>query len=294
MPAHIYLETGLYAKAVAASERAWEMRTAWNAGPHPYELEYGPHDAGLGYAASMMLGDLQLAQRWATRLEGLSGSSMQLVTLARFGQWPQIAASAQPDSHKPFALGMAYAHLQNLSGAEQQLTELRKLSPYSDLIGLLEAAIAERHGDINAAAGSLQRAIAIQKRDFTSEYIPLFPAGEALGALYIRAGRYSDARAALQETLARLPGDPRALYALALACTHLGDGPLARFPQSARQPSQQFAQRFRAECQPAANASTSTASAEANAPNTLRVRVELFAAITGLGVHPGIHTRLTF
>jgi Tfp pilus assembly protein PilF len=165
-------------------------------------LEYGPHDAGLGYAAAMMLGDLQLAQRWATRLEDLSGSSMQLATLARFGRWQQIVASARPDSHKPFALGMAYAHLQNLSGAEQQLADLRTLSPYSDLIGLLEAAIAERRGDINAAAASLQRALAIQKRDYTSEYIPLFPAGEALGTLHPRRTLFRRARRAGRNSLA--------------------------------------------------------------------------------------------
>src|SRR5260370_5283760 len=122
---------------------------------------------------------------------------------------------------------MAYAHLKNLSAAEQQLTALRGIRPQSDLISLLEAAISERRGNINAAAASLQRAITIQKRDYTSEYIPLFPAGEALGALYIRAGRYADARGTLQETLGHLPGDPRALYALALPCNHLGDSPCA-------------------------------------------------------------------
>ncbi|HET9392660.1 MAG TPA: tetratricopeptide repeat protein [Candidatus Rubrimentiphilum sp.] len=228
MPAHAYTETGLYAKAVAASDRAWRLRVAWNAGPRPYELEYGPHDTEVGYAAAMMLGDLQLAQQWATRVEDQTLSSLRPLTLARFGKWAEIVASvSQPNSRQPFALGMAYAHEQDLNSADQQLAELRGSVPDSDLVPILQSAIEERRGNITAAVASLQRAIAIQKRDDTSEYLPLFPAGPALGALYVRAGRYSDARAALQESLTRLPGDPRAFYLLALACTHLGDGPCA-------------------------------------------------------------------
>jgi len=228
MSAHTYLEPGRYAKALAASERAWAMRAAWNAGPRPYELEYGAHDASVGYAAAMMLGDPHVAQQWATRLADQTQNPMPLTTLVRFGKWSQIvASSAQPDSHKLFALGMAYAHLGDLDASDQQLAELRRSSPDSDLIALLEAAIAERRGDIKASAASLQRAIVMQTRDYASEYTPLFPAGPALGALYFRAGRYSEARDALQEALAHAPGDPRALYVLALACNRIGDGPCA-------------------------------------------------------------------
>jgi len=228
MPAHTYSETGRYAKAVAASERAWALRTAWNAGARPYELQYGTHDAGVGYAAAMMLGDLSLAQTWAARFSDQSESSTQLTTLARFGKWSQIAAlPAQPDSHKAFALGLAYAHLGYLNAANQQLNDLRGARPDSDYLYILQAVVDERRGDIGSAASSLRRAIAIQERDYTAEYIPLFPAGEALGALYNRAGRYSDARAALQDSLARYPGDPRALYALAFACGKIADAPCA-------------------------------------------------------------------
>ena len=78
-------------------------------------------------------------------------------------------------------------------------------------------------GDTNRAAASLQRAIDLQKLNYVAEYIPLFPAGEMLGELYIRAGRYPEARQALDASLQLYPGDPRALAALTLACSHLSD-----------------------------------------------------------------------
>lgn len=44
---------------------------------------------------------------------------------------------------------------------------------------------------------------------------------------YVHAGRYFEARNALQDALGRYPGDPRALYALVVACGDIGDGPCA-------------------------------------------------------------------
>lgn len=226
MPAHTYTEAGQYAKAVAASERAWNLRQVWNAAAPPYELQYNAHDAAVGYAAAMMLGNQSVAQTWEGRVAAQMQTAFHLTTLARFAQWTQIVSqSGQPDSHRAFALGLAYAHLGNLNAAEQQLTELRRDALETEYGDILDAAIQERRGNVNGAAASLQRAIVIQKRDYTAEYIPLFPAGEMLGALYVRAGRYSEARSALQQSLGRYPGDPRALYALVATCERLGDAP---------------------------------------------------------------------
>ncbi len=228
MPAHTYTEAGQYAKAVAASERAWNLRQAWIAAAPPYELQYGPHDASVGYAAAMMLGDQSIAQTWETRVAAQMQTAFHLTTLARFAQWTQVITQAgQPDSHRAFTLGLAYAHLGNLSAAEEQLTALRRDALETEYGDMLDAAIQERRGNVNGAVASLQRAIVIQKRDYTAEYIPLFPAGEMLGALYLRAGRYFEARSALQQSLGRYPGDPRALYALVVACGRIGDGPCA-------------------------------------------------------------------
>jgi hypothetical protein len=225
MPAHAYTQNGQYANAVDASERAWQLREAWNATSPPYELDYAAHDAAVGYAAAMMLGDERRAQSWQARVEQETQTSLGLTTLARFSRWSEIVAKAnQSDAHKPFALGLAYANTGDVAGAAQQLAILRRDAPFSEFPEMLNAAILERNGDVNGAAVALQRAISVQRQEYVAEYIPLFPAGEMLGALYIRAGRYTDARSALEATLERYPADPRALSALALACSRMNGG----------------------------------------------------------------------
>ncbi len=218
MPAHAYIESGDYAKALAASDRAWRMAST----------KYAPHDAYVGWNAAMMLGDETLAQQWAQRFGAAGGVPVRLTTLARFGRWNAIAAAvSQPDLYRPFAAGMAYAHLGDLSRAKQALQQLNA-GASADLRDLLQAQIDERSGHEEAAAASLNAAIAFQKAADTAESLPLFPAGEALGALYLRAGRLADARSAFARTLADYPNDPRALYGLALTLQRLGDAASAQ------------------------------------------------------------------
>jgi len=236
MPAHNYMETGAYAKALAASETAWRLRESWQATKPPYELEYAAHDALVGYSAAMMLGDESAAQRWGTRVTEQTGRSFALLTLARFAHWDRIIAQAQPqaqaqpaipETRKNFALGLAYARTGNIAAAKTQLESLRNDNSASEYASLLDGAIDEERGDFADAAASYQRAIASQKDTYASEYVPLFPAGEMLGAMYVRAKRYADARDAYEQTLARYPDDPRALAGLALVRANL---PAARPP----------------------------------------------------------------
>ncbi len=230
MPAHAYTENGKYALAMAASERAWQLRQAWNAQTEkPYELEYAAHDAAVGYAAAMMLDDENAANRWESRFAQETQAPLPLTTLARFEHWTQIIAQAQQsDAHRAFALGLAYAHTGNLAASQQQLETLRRDAPFTDFAEILNAAVEESRGDTNRAAAKLQRAVDLQKLTYVAEYIPLFPAGELLGELYIRAGRYREAHQALDASLQRYPGDPRALAALAIACSHLSDAECKR------------------------------------------------------------------
>lgn len=229
MPAHTYTEVGSYSKAVAASERAWQLRQVWNNNAPPYPLEYAIHDAEVGYAAAMMLGDQVIAQRWSDRVGASMGTPPELTTLARFGKWSQIVAlSRQDDLRKSFALGLAYAHLGDLKEADVQLNEARKNLNESDLANILQAAIEERRGNSDAAIAALRRAADFQKMLYADEELPLFPAEAALGALYDRAGRYAEARDALNAALLLHPGDPRALYTLFDVCSHTGDGPCSQ------------------------------------------------------------------
>jgi tetratricopeptide (TPR) repeat protein len=92
----------------------------------------------------------------------------------------------------------------------------------TDYRWLLESAIDEHDGKLADAVTALNHALAYQQREYGAETLPLFPAGESLGALFYRHGRYADARDAFTATLERYPNDPRALYGLSLSQKQLG------------------------------------------------------------------------
>jgi hypothetical protein len=217
MPAHTYLEIGQYAKALRASEYAWHLRMQ-SAQP----LRYAAHDAYTGWSASMMLGDLAVAQTWATRT-GLQYSGSDLwATWARFGQWQRIALSnAQNEFYAPLSRGWTDIHFGVFNDARAMLALYGNAD--TDYRWLLQSSIDEHRGSVPDAAADLQHAITYQQSQDQAEQLPLFPAGEYLGYLYYRHRQYAQARDAFQDTLLRYPNDPRALYGLALAQRALGE-----------------------------------------------------------------------
>lgn len=212
MPAHTYIEVGDYAKAVSVSENAWQLRPD----------RYAAHDAYTGWSAAMMLGDLTLAERWARRVGRAYNGSDLWATWTRFGEWQRIAgSSSQNEFYAPLARGLTSLHLGAPGDARKMLSLYGNLD--TDYRWLLEAAVDDRAGNIDGAISALNRAIAYQEREYGAETLPLFPAGESLGALYYRHARYDSARDAFAATLTRYPNDPRALYGLALAQGRLGE-----------------------------------------------------------------------
>lgn len=222
MPAHTYTEVGDYAKALTASEKAWRLREQWNAQPNPpFPLRYGPHDAYTGWTNALMLGNLQVAETWAARVGREYEGSDMWATWARFGQWQRIASSsATNEFYAPLARGLTDLHLGAVDDARKMLALYGNID--ADYRWLLAAAIDEHDGRIEPAVDALNRAIAYQRREDGAEQLPVFPAGEALGALYYRQKAYAKAQDAFMATLARYPNDPRALYGLALAQRALG------------------------------------------------------------------------
>jgi hypothetical protein len=223
MPAHTYMETGEYAKALAASEEAWRLREAWNAqADPPFKLRYGPHDAYTGWTAALTIGDLPAAQAWAARVGREYEGSDLWATWARFGLWQRIAASsAQSEFYAPLTRGLADLHLGAIDDARKMLALYGNID--ADYRWLLAAAMDEHAGHIDAAVQDLLHADAYQQREDGAEQFPVFPAGESLGALYYRHGQYQNAAAAFTATMARYPNDPRALYGLAMAQHALGE-----------------------------------------------------------------------
>jgi tetratricopeptide (TPR) repeat protein len=216
MPAHTYLETGAYAKALRASEYAWTLLEQPAA-----QHKYAAHDAYTGWSAAMMLGDLHVAETWAARTGREYNGSDLWATWARFGQWSRIANSgAQGQFYAPLARGWTDVHFGVIADARSMLALYANAD--TDYRWLLKSAIDEHDGKITDAVNALNRAIAYQQREDEAETLPLFPANEYLGALYYRQKRYTEARDAFTAALTRYPNDPRALYGLALAQRALG------------------------------------------------------------------------
>lgn len=223
MPAHTYTEVGDYAKALAASEVAWRLREQWNSqNDPPFTLRYGMHDAYTGWTDALMVGNLRAAETWAGRVGHEYGGSDMWATWARFGQWQRIASSATAanEFYAPLARGLTDLHLGATDDARKMLALYGNID--ADYRWLLSAAIDEHGSRIPQAVDALNRAIAYQQREDGAEQLPVFPAGEALGALYYRQKDYAKAQDAFNSTLARYPNDPRALYGLALAQRALG------------------------------------------------------------------------
>ena len=222
MPAHTYTEAGEYAKALAASEAAWRLREAWNAQPdRPFQLKYGAHDAYTGWTNALMLGNRQAAETWAARVGHEYEGSDLWATWARFGEWQRIAlSSASNEFYAPLTRGLADLHLGALDDARKMLALYGNVD--ADYRWLLKAAIDEHDGRVGEAADAYNRAIAYQAREDGAEQLPIFPAGESLGAMYYRQKMYAKAVDAFTAALARYPNDPRALYGLALAQKALG------------------------------------------------------------------------
>lgn len=91
------------------------------------------------------------------------------------------------------------------------------------------------------AAGKVDQAIATLRKAAQSltdagENIPPFPADVRIGAVYYRAGRYTQARDAFLAVLRSRPRDPRALFGAAETYDRLGD------PSQATRYRKQFAQ----------------------------------------------------
>jgi tetratricopeptide (TPR) repeat protein len=215
MPAHTYIEIGAYAKALQVSEATWQLRNDWNG------QRYAQHDAYTGWSAAMMLGDVHAAENWAIRAGLAYGGSDLWVTWARFDRWDQIAnSSPNGQFFAPFARGLTDVHYGVMDDAHRMLGLYGNQD--ADFRWMLEAAIDDREGRTQSAIDALDRALAYQAQEDTAETLPLFPAGEMLGALYYRHGRYADAENAFNATLRQYPDDPRALYGLGITEERLG------------------------------------------------------------------------
>ncbi|HWG37970.1 MAG TPA: tetratricopeptide repeat protein [Terriglobales bacterium] len=199
----------------------------------------------------------------SARGEHASDSVAFLAVLVRFARWQDILATPQPDDaalsifpgrsgprsdHRDadsnyayywhFARASALAAAGNVSGALEQTQHLRApgrsypptLAPRlpspatSDLAALLAAARVNiaRHRWAEAIA-ELRNAVSIGDSLPAADPPPWYPVRETLGATLLLAGRSAEAAQVFRDALARIPGDPRALYGLWQSLLATGD-----------------------------------------------------------------------
>jgi len=225
MPAHYWIETGSYDKAVASSERAYQLLLALERrkqralGDEPYAI----HDIGVGYAAALMLGSYARAIEWANRLDPLMPGRYDALTALRFARYADAASASNVQLFGPQVRGMALLHLGHLAEAQAIAADLLKAGePRGDLALLFFARLAEAEGNDREARTRFDAALQRQRADYYAENIPFVPAGEALGGYLLRRGAFAEAAAAFTACLTSYPNDPRALFGLSKALTAQG------------------------------------------------------------------------
>ncbi|HZY98816.1 MAG TPA: hypothetical protein VFE36_04525 [Candidatus Baltobacteraceae bacterium] len=222
MPAHFWIETGAYAKALASSERAYQMLLQLDANQHSdlSQQRYASHDISVGYSAAMMLGNYATALRWANRMDGLFDGKFDALTALRFGRYSDAAAAGSNELFAPWVAGLAAIHLNRLTEAKTAAATIRGQygTPTRGYIPqLFLARLAEAEGSERDARSWLEQAQQNQRADFYAETIPFVPADEALGGYLLRTQHYAQAASAFQTCLAAYPNDPRALFGLSQA-----------------------------------------------------------------------------
>jgi tetratricopeptide (TPR) repeat protein len=220
MPAHYWIETGDYSKALASSQRALDLIETLQTMPDQTvdREHYVKHDAYVGYSAAMMLGNYATAQMWAKRMDAAFGNSYDGVTALRFNRFDQAFDLASGSTPTDLAVrGYAAVALNRLDAARSAAAELNKATVKGYIGDLFLARLAEHDERFDEASRWIDTAIAEQHASLGGELIPLIPALEAPGGLALRRGRYAEAADDFRACLAAFPNDPRALFGLATA-----------------------------------------------------------------------------
>lgn len=228
MPAHYWIETGNYARAIDSSDRAWLLMSQLTTQEpdSKHAEQYAKHDVSVGYSAAMMLGNYATAQRWSQRMSAAFGTSFDAITALRFGKYAAAyEASPAAEFGGVSVRGLAALRLNKIAQAQASAKELRATENASRgyLPQIFRAELAATEGRVNEAQPWIDKARANERADFSGESIPLFPADEALGDILLRLGDNAGAKVAFRAALAAYPNDPRALFGLAQALNAAGD-----------------------------------------------------------------------
>jgi len=215
MPAHIFLQLGLWNEAAAADASAFEASRdnihalSW--------LQYERLQQGRFEDARAAITTLEPMVKATGSLELLSDlSTMRARFVVESQRWSELARADQfGNVNELFALGMSAARAGEVPRAERA-HQLLAQKQHDEREGDLRPAIAvmerELAAIIAAASGRRDEALALARAASDAETklpaplglpIPIKPAPELLGELLLEAGRPADATAAFGQALAR-------------------------------------------------------------------------------------------
>jgi tetratricopeptide (TPR) repeat protein len=269
MPSHIYIRLGDFAAAARANEKAAAADRAyiekWKVeGIYPMMYySHNLHFLAVAHAMQGRYGDAKkaaddLALHVAPHAKDMPMLEAFLPTptliQARFHRWDDILASPAPDekltitrSLRHFARGLALAARNKVEDAEAELIDLKKLHaampedlPYGSRnsakkvleipSAVLQAQIAAARNEVKSAVLHFQKAIEVE--DGLNYIEPAdwhLPVREALGALYLRAGKAAEAEKVFRADLENNRRNPRSLFGLMESLKAQGNTAAAQF-----------------------------------------------------------------
>ncbi|MFG0327574.1 MAG: hypothetical protein ACF8SC_09950 [Phycisphaerales bacterium JB037] len=261
MPAHIYVQVGMWDRAIEQSYKAMAADAAYRKLSPEQIIQHGymSHNSHMLAFAAMMVGREEEAMAAAQAMwDDFPPEMMQMAApfidgtmiakhdvLKRFGRWEAIVASDPPPDYFPMTRAIFHGHkavahaalgdFESAEAEQQIFREKMAAQPVGWDYGyrmkvllvtefFVDAEIALQRGEIERAIGLLEEAAAVE--DLIGYGEPpqyLQPVRHTLGVAHLKNGDYASAARVYQEDLDRWPGNGWSLLGLSQALAGLGD-----------------------------------------------------------------------
>ncbi|MEC9093722.1 MAG: tetratricopeptide repeat protein, partial [Planctomycetota bacterium] len=264
MPSHIYIQTGHWQEAIDQNVKAVQSDTRYRQLSPEQLIQYGyqAHNAHMLAFAAMMVGQEKTAMKYARKIWAIippdqmeqKGPSIDFTFMCvydvqkRFGRWDQILAEPQPPEFLPLTTAYYHAHRAVAFAAKKQIFEAEKefslfLKVKSGFPEDKPAAGAINHQVLKVAEQFVLGEIALHQKDWDAaihhlkrsakvedslRYAEppfwLQPVRHALGAVYMKAGRYREAEQTYRKDLEIWKDNGWSLYGLSQSLKNLEKG----------------------------------------------------------------------
>ena len=255
MPSHIYVQVGMWERAIEQNERAMAADAAYREKSPEQIIQhmYMAHNAHMLAFAAMMAGREEVAlaaarTMWDQLPEPVLRSGAPYIdmmmcseydVLKRFGRWDELIAKEAPPDYLPLTNAMwrahravAFAAKKDFERARSEQTQFREVmqgiarnehfaeSTKTLLVSeyFIEAEIELQRGNLENAAALLEQAAAIEDTiGYGEPPVWLQPVRHTLGVVYMQLRDYPSAERVYREDLEMWPGNAWGLLGLSQA-----------------------------------------------------------------------------